>query len=99
MVEDRDDLLELYIPRESTCKRWRTAPPPLVRHLADTRWHSDVLRLMFPGRGYSVWLHRREGDGDRFSGYYVNFEEPFRRTAIGFDTNDHTLDIRVTAEL
>jgi hypothetical protein len=28
-----------------------------------------------------------------------NLEEPFRRTPIGFDTNDHTLDIVVTPDL
>ena len=26
-------------------------------------------------------------------------EEPFRRTAIGFDTNDHTLDVVVSSDL
>lgn len=29
----------------------------------------------------------------------MNLEEPFRRTSIGFDTNDHTLDIVVTRDL
>ena len=28
----------------------------------------------------------------------MNFEEPFRRTPIGFDTNDHTLDILVAPD-
>jgi hypothetical protein len=98
LASDRHDLLALYIPRGVTYKNWENAPAPLGRHLADAPWRSDVLRLMFPGRGYSVWLHRRPGDGDRFTGYYVNFEEPFRRTGIGFDTNDHTLDIRVAPD-
>ena len=31
--------------------------------------------------------------------YFINMEEPFRRTAVGFDTQDHTLDIEVTPEL
>ena len=29
----------------------------------------------------------------------MNFEEPFQRAAIGFDTNDHTFDIVVTPDL
>ena len=29
----------------------------------------------------------------------MNLEEPFRRTPIGFDTNDHTLDIVVKPDL
>jgi predicted RNA-binding protein associated with RNAse of E/G family len=52
---------------------------------------------MFPGQAHSVWL-TWQPDG-AFVGYYVNLEEPFRRTAIGFDTNDHTLDIVVTPDL
>ncbi len=52
---------------------------------------------MFPGRAHSVWLSWRD-DGE-FVGFYVNLEEPYRRTAIGFDTNDHTLDIVVTPDL
>ena len=63
-------------------------------------WRREVLRLMFPERNHSVWLFWSRGDGERrFAGYYVNFEEPFRRTAIGFDTNDHMLDIVVSPEL
>jgi len=31
--------------------------------------------------------------------YFVNLEEPFRRTSIGFDTQDHTLDIEFTPAL
>jgi hypothetical protein len=53
---------------------------------------------MFPGRAHSVWLSWSPADGT-FIGYYVNLEEPFRRTAIGFDTNDHTLDIVVAPDL
>ena len=31
--------------------------------------------------------------------YFVNLEEPFRRTEVGFDTQDHTLDVELTPEL
>lgn len=95
MVEDRPDLLALYLPKETPHKRWRAAPSG--PELADSTWWANTLRLMFPGRAHSVWLTWRPG-GD-FVGYYVNLEEPFRRTAIGFDTNDHTLDIVVTPDL
>ena len=57
----------------------------------------DPGRLLAPVQRPSHLHHRfREDEGGRFSGYYVNFEEPYRRTGIGFDTNDHTLDILVT---
>jgi predicted RNA-binding protein associated with RNAse of E/G family len=55
---------------------------------------------MFPGRQHSVWLSWVKTASCRnFSGYFVNMEEPFRRTPVGFDTQDHTLDIEVSPEL
>jgi hypothetical protein len=99
VVADRDDLLALYIADGTIFKEWQPAPSAPDRRLADTRWRADVLRLMFPGRWHSVWLSWLPEEGGRFRGYYVNFEEPFRRTPIGFDTNDHTLDIVVAPDL
>jgi hypothetical protein len=49
-----------------------------------------VLQLQRPGDWYSVWAFRR---GDEFAGWYVNFQEPFRRWDGGFDTQDLELDI------
>jgi hypothetical protein len=55
---------------------------------------------MFPGRQHSVWVFWENGDrGREFSRYFVNLEEPCRRTPIGFDTQDHTLDIVVQPDL
>jgi hypothetical protein len=61
-------------------------------------WRADTLRLMLPGRCHSVSLFFEAGQ-PRLLKYFVNMEEPFRRTAIGFDTQDHTLDIEVTPQL
>jgi predicted RNA-binding protein associated with RNAse of E/G family len=97
VVEDRNDLVALYVPAGTVFKAWGTLAG--TRRLVDTRWRRDMLRLMFPGRGYSIWLTWEPGAGRRFSGYYVNMEEPFRRTSIGFDTNDHMLDVVVTPDL
>jgi hypothetical protein len=64
----------------------------------------DMLRLMFPGRGYAVELYFDTGNGPpnaiftgegRFRGWKVNVEAPFSRTSVGFDTIDNTLDIFV----
>ena len=101
VVEDRDDLVALHIPAGTTYLRWARAPvsgasPPELRPEV---WRREVLRLMFPDRNHSVWLFWSVEAGERrFTSYYVNFEEPFRRTAIGFDTNDHMLDIVVSPE-
>lgn len=95
LVQDRAELVALYLPKETPHKRWMADASG--RELADSHWFANTLRLMFPGRAHSVWLTWRP-DGD-FVGFYVNLEEPFRRTPIGFDTNDHTLDIVVTPDL
>ncbi len=96
VVADRDDLLALHIPRGSIYKRW--ARGAAGRELVDDVWRRDVLRLMFPGQHHSIWLFWSDDDERAFSAYYVNMEEPFRRTPLGVDTNDHTLDVMVTPE-
>ncbi|MBB5998122.1 protein associated with RNAse G/E [Streptomonospora salina] len=35
---------------------------------------------------------------DGFRGWYVNFQEPFRRVPGGFETLDHDLDLKVPAD-
>ena len=55
---------------------------------------------MFPGRCHSVSLFwSNDGGARRLHQYFVNLEEPFRRTTVGFDTQDHTLDVEVTPAL
>ena len=106
VVEDGDDLLALYIPKGAVCKRFVRRPTSelsergTVVELQDTEWRRDVLRLMYPGAHHSIWVFWEHEDGvRRHTTYYVNMEEPFRRTQIGFDTNDQTLDIVVTPDL
>jgi hypothetical protein len=41
---------------------------------------------------YSVW-HFWDGPERRFAGWYLNLEEPIRRTSIGYDTQDLELDV------
>ena len=60
-----------------------------------TEWRgTGKLELRRPGDAYSV-LHFWRGEYGAFSGWYVNLEEPFRRTPIGFDYADLELDIVV----
>jgi hypothetical protein len=107
MVADSDDVVALFIaagtrykagPKRSAAEKRRLGRPALPPD--EYVWRSDTLRLMFPERSHSVWLFW-EGRGDlrRFVRYFVNLEEPFRRTPIGFDTQDHTLDAIVTPDL
>ena len=67
--------------------------------LTDAWWEAtDALLHFEPGDWYSTFLFWSSGDHS-FLGYYVNFELPWRRTAVGFDTNDLTLDIVVAPDL
>ena len=107
VVEDSDDLLALFIAAGSTF----LADPKLTAaekraanrgQLPDGEllWHTDALRLMQPGTAHSVLLFwDGAGSERRLNRYFVNLEEPFRRTACGFDTQDHTLDVVVTPAL
>jgi hypothetical protein len=107
VVVDRDDLVALFIAAGSPYKAGpkRTAAEkrrqPRVQLPPDEYvWRNDTLRLMLPGRLHSVSMFWALQSGQRrLLKYFVNMEEPFRRTAVGFDTQDHTLDIEVSAEL
>jgi hypothetical protein len=107
VVVDSDDLLALFIaagspykagPKRTAVEKRREPRIGLPPH--EYTWREDALRLMFPGRSHAVLLFwGGEAGARKLLKYFVNLEEPFRRTAIGFDTQDHTLDIDVTPEL
>lgn len=107
VVADRTDLVALFIaagspykagPKRSAAEKRReprTGLPP-----DEYVWRNDTLRLMVPDSSHSVSLSwSLEAGKRRLLKYFVNMEEPFRRTAVGFDTQDHTLDVEVTPEL
>ncbi|MFW6096791.1 MAG: DUF402 domain-containing protein [Chloroflexota bacterium] len=84
-----------YSGRENNnASRWDEQENPPWQ-LVDWEWqHRRLLVFMEPGAYYAinmVWKH----ECDRFLGWYVNFETPFRRTPIGFDTLDLELDLEV----
>jgi hypothetical protein len=63
-------------------------------HAGDHHWTgAHVLILKPAGRSFAIW-HCFSNDWE-FEGWYVNLETPYHRSAIGFDTRDHTLDIVV----
>lgn len=57
----------------------------------DWRERGDAVRLSLAGRAHSI-LHFHHGDGS-FRGWYVNLETPLRRTPLGWDFDDHVLDL------
>ncbi|HWN20602.1 MAG TPA: DUF402 domain-containing protein [Gaiellaceae bacterium] len=103
VVKDTQDLVALYLAAGApTLRRSRLDGSPLDRslayeertrvpwRLAPGEWFgSSCLQLQRAGEASSWW---RWLDG---SGWYVNLQDPLRRTPIGFDTGDHVLDLVV----
>ncbi|MGW5361733.1 DUF402 domain-containing protein [Actinopolymorpha pittospori] len=77
------------------------ALPNLARghwDLATWRWRdTTVLTLLLPDTYFSVDLFF--GDRGELAMWYVNFEQPYRRTALGIDTFDLLLDLVVAPDL
>lgn len=59
---------------------------------------APMVRLHPIGRSYSVIRTWLEADR-RFRGWYVNLEQPWVRTAVGFDSRDDVLDVTVADDL
>ena len=108
MVEDRRERVLLYMPHGT---RWFGAPEPAAGRTERVRaiargetvvtghlvpWRNHLLRVLLPGQPFSVWL--LWSPAWEFMSYYVNLESPFERSAVGFDSSDHTLDLCVRAD-
>lgn len=59
---------------------------------------NEALVVYRPGDAHSVWLYWGAANHD-FRSWYINLEEPWQRTAIGFDSRDNLLDIIVAPDL
>ncbi len=97
VVEDGPGLLATYIPEEMPLAFPPSADGRPHPWAGKERWAGHgVLVLRRPGEAYSVW-HFWDGPERRFAGWYLNLEEPFRRTAAGYDTQDLELDLWLPA--
>jgi hypothetical protein len=106
IVADEEDLIGLYVaPGTVNKRRSGTRGGPRGRQLIeDTGRHEDWVwrgdgRLMLhrPGAGHAVSLFWREEDHS-FLDWYVDVLEPLRRTPLGFDTRDLTLDVVIAPD-
>ena len=105
VVRDGPHLLALYLARGTPCMcpvgpagdYDRIAAPGDIRFERRPWADTNMLVLARPGNPWSVrvfwdadtWGHRC---------WYVNVEEPMRRTALGFDTMDDELDLVVDTD-
>ena len=93
----------------SYIEAWRTGRPAgrlqLIRELAAGTWQlgertwQDNADLTWVGRREYFSVHRFFGPDEEPGVWYVNFELPARRTAIGYDTCDLCIDLIVAPDL
>ncbi len=96
VVRDDGALLATYIadgaPLRFPPGDWPT-PNGLHPWHGKKRWRAPgVLMLQRPAEMHAIWVFWH-GDARELAGWYVNIQEPFRRTAHGYDTQDLELDI------
>ena len=101
VVEDRDDLLVTFLPAGAPLAfgegEWPTADGLHPWH-ARSAWEGHgVLMLQRPDEAHAVW-HFWDGPDRAFRCWYLNLQAPFRRTSIGYDTQDLELDIVVAPD-
>lgn len=99
VVRDARDLIAVYWPAGTPMKRPEKratahdvfADPQPV--LADCQWtDTNVLMLCQQGQAYSINAMWSAENGDLLC-WYVNLQAPLHRMEIGFDTEDHLLDV------
>lgn len=105
VARDDPDLIALYLPIGTTYVR-RTGQRGGPRGRQMVTWDGGyeerswsrhrVLMLHRPGRAHTVQLFW--DDRDVLGSWYVNPELPWSRSAIGFDTLDHVLDVVIAAD-
>jgi Protein of unknown function (DUF402) len=103
IVEHTDVRVALWIAPGSPFIRPPTIPVAIPRvaagdwvHVEATWLGGGVLMLHELGSRHSIWPRWNEAGG--FGGWYVNLEEPWRQSPLGFDTTDHALDVEVSPD-
>jgi hypothetical protein len=93
VVRDDPDLLVTYLPEGAPF----TFPPGPEPHPWSGRgvWQGHgVLMLQRPEEAHAVWVFW-EGPERNLACWYLNLQEPFRRSDRGYDTQDLELDVVV----
>ena len=103
VVRDDDDLIAVYMAIGSPWKCPRAPDGGVLRMpwrdwiLEDLVWERlSFLHLIRPGEAHSS-MAAFHPDGS-FWGWYINLQEPLRRSPFGFDYMDQMLDILVTPD-
>jgi hypothetical protein len=93
VVEDTPELLALYMPEGSPFGFADDFFGGSHPWSSRSQWEGHgVLQLQRRGEMHAVWVFWH-GPAREFRGWYVNLQEPSRRTSLGFDTQDLELDL------
>jgi hypothetical protein len=105
VVQDTVDMIVLYMPAGVIGKDTEQKPTPAELlspdqiNITDYQWQrTDVLFLIVPGDSFSTYLMWETGTSN-LDCWYINLQEPIRRTQIGFDTMDNMLDVVVNPDM
>ena len=105
VVEDGPACTVLYVPRGTPFLAPADASGRITRRILDEvglapdQWRDHAALHVVPAEAPFAVIAQWGTSFDDFTGYYVNVQEPLRRTAIGFDSMDQALDVRISAEL
>jgi len=103
IVQDSSDLIAIYwqAGTPNMVPNKRSTPKDLLSnkvHLVPHHWtDTDVLMLVKPGSAHDVEVMWETGH-TKLHCWYVNLQEPLRRTKLGFDSMDFLLDIVISAD-
>jgi hypothetical protein len=105
VVKDEPDLIVLYMPAGVLGRNVTHKPTakelfsPNEMKVVECTWkRTDVLMLIVPGEAFSTYIMRETGTKN-LDCWYVNLQDPIKRTIIGFDTMDHMLDIVISPDM
>jgi hypothetical protein len=98
IVQDTSQLIAMYwqagTPNRIPAKR--PAPRDLLSNELDiipSQWtDTDVLMLVTPCASHAIYVMWETGQ-KKLRCWYVDLQEPLRRTSLGFDTMDQLLDV------
>jgi hypothetical protein len=105
VVQDAPELIVLYMPAGVYGKNVDHKPATSELFSANTiniidfQWkRTDVLMLIVPEEAFSTYIMWETGT-KKLDCWYVNLQEPIRRTSISFDTKDNMLDIIISPDM
>ena len=84
-----------YIHHPHDASKWDRWAETLTNSLdlQPYTWHTNRFLVLLEPEKFYATIYIWEAEPNQFSCYYINFQLPFRRTPIGFDTLDLDLDI------